>query len=189
MSAVSAFRSASRPACAVAALLVLAGCSSMPDLSLTKETPPPCPEVRIDRMTAQAVQFQGQGRDITDMLHKVDLAGYVGECDYQDDQVILTIQPGFIVEKGPAAGSGDASGTFQYFVAIPAYYPSPAAKEVFGLGFQFPDPVTPRMQLTDEPVTLTLPRQPGESLAGLDIYVGLQLTPDQLDYNRQTGVR
>ncbi|MCA1941442.1 MAG: hypothetical protein LDL26_10625 [Caenispirillum bisanense] len=178
-------RTVRRLACAALALPVLAACSG---LSLEKETPPPCPQVRIDRMTAQAVTFQGEGRDITDMLHKVDLAGYQGECDYQEDQVVLALVPGFTVEKGPAAGSA-AEGSFQYFVAIPSYYPSPAAKEVFGVTFQFPDPVTPRMRVADAPVTLTLPRKPGESLEGLEIYLGLQLTPEQLQYNRQSGVR
>lgn len=185
MSAFTA-RTLRRLACTAGAMLALAGCSGM---SLEKEPPPPCPDVRLDRMTSQATAFQGEGRDITDMVHKVDVAGYVGDCTYEDDQVILSIRPGFTVERGPAAGTGIAQGTFQYFVAIPKYYPSPAAKAVFGLGFEFPDPVTPRIRVADEAVTLTLPRQPGESLADLEVYLGLQLTPDQLQYNRQIGVR
>lgn len=175
-----------RLACAAGAVLMLAGCSG---LSLEKEVPPPCPTVRLDRMTSQAVTFQGEGRDITDMRHKVEVAGYLGECEYRDDAMVLTLTPGFTVEKGPAAGNGLVEGTFEYFVAIPQYYPSPAAKEVFGLGFQFPDPVTPRIRITDEPLTLTLPRKGGESLEAVDIYLGLQLTADQLRYNRETGVR
>lgn len=188
MSAAFSPSTACRLACAAGAVLALAACSDL-NLSLDNEAPPPCPQVRIDRMTAQAVTFQGSGRDITDMVHKVDLAGFVGDCEYEDEAVVVSLQPGFTVEKGPAAGTGMPEGTFQYFVAIPQYFPSPAAKEVFGLGFRFPDPVTPRMRISDEPVTLTLPRQPGESLAGMEIYLGLQLTPEQLEYNRQTGVR
>ncbi|GAA0595736.1 hypothetical protein [Caenispirillum bisanense] len=175
-----------RVVCAAGAALMLAGCSGM---SLEKEVPPPCPTVRLDRMTSQAVTFRGEGRDITDMVHKIDVAGYLGECEYRPTEVILTLTPGFTVEKGPAAGDGLVQGTFQYFVAIPQYYPSPAAKEVFGLGFQFPDPVTPRVRIADEPLTLTLPRKGGESLEAVDIYLGLQLTADQLRYNRETGVR
>lgn len=70
-------------------------------------------------------------------------------------------------------------------MAIPSYYPNPAGKQVFPLRFQFADPVTPVMVVRDAPVTLTLPRAPGESLEDEDIYLGLQLTPEQLQRNRE----
>lgn len=148
-----------------------------------------CPQVRLDRNTAELVQFTGDGQDITDTRFAVSLEGYGGECEYDDEAVTVVLVPQFVVERGPAAPDGQAQGSFEYFVAIPSYYPDPAGKEVFPVSFRFPDPVTPRMRLRDEPVTLTLPREPGESLAMEEIYLGLQLSPAQLEYNRRRAGR
>ncbi|WP_404381437.1 hypothetical protein [Caenispirillum salinarum] len=173
-----------RLALVLGGVAALGACSSL-GLDLDDEPPPPCPTVRIDRDTAQLVQYAGQGRDITDMTYAIEIQGYGGACEYEDDEVIVQIVPQFLVERGPAAPEGTAPGTFSYFVAIPSYYPNPAGKQVFPLRFAFADPVTPVMAVRDDPITLTLPRDPGESLADEDIYIGLQLTPEQLQRNRE----
>lgn len=179
----SSRRRALRLALALGSLSALAACSSF---SLPgSEPPPPCPTVRLDRDTIRMEQFAGQGRDITDMTYAIEIQGYGGACEYEDDAVIVQIVPQFMVERGPAAPEGTAPGTFSYFVAIPSYYPNPAGKQVLPLRFEFGDAVTPVMVVRDDPVTLTLPRAPGESLADEDIYIGLQLTPEQLQRNRE----
>lgn len=172
-----------RVAVVLGSLSALAACSSI-DLGLKGEPPPPCPTVRLDRDTVRAVQYEGQGRDITDMTYTIEIMGYGGSCEYEDDRVVVQIVPQFSVERGPAAAQGTAPGSFDYFVAIPSYYPDPAGKQIFPLNFEFGDAVTPLMVLRDEPVTLALPRDPGESLEDENIYLGLQLTPEQLHRNR-----
>ena len=114
-----------RLALAMGTVTALAACSSM-DLGLGEnEPPPPCPTVRLDRDTVQAVQYAGQGRDITDMTYSIELQGYAGTCQYEDEQVVVQVVPQFVIERGPAAPEGASTGQFDYFLAIPSYYPNP----------------------------------------------------------------
>lgn len=175
-------RSLGRALTAGGVVALVAACSSIGP----SEPPPACPTVRLDRDTAAATQFTGGGQDITDTAFRVELLGYGGDCEYDDEDVTVTLVPQFGIERGPAAPAGAARGSFEYFVAIPSFYPSPAGKQVFPLGFTFPDPVTPRIIIRDEPVTITIPRAPGESLADEEIFLGLQLSPAQLDFNRRS---
>ncbi|MGE4529271.1 MAG: hypothetical protein AB7D00_12965, partial [Rhodospirillaceae bacterium] len=124
---------------ALVTAFALGGCSLFKD----KEPPPPCPTVRIDRDTAQATQFRG-GSDITDLVMETEILGYTGECtvDKKTNSVEMTLSVAFQAKLGPAAGPGDKNGerrqSFQYFVALPDFFPHPAGKQVFTAEVPFP---------------------------------------------------
>ncbi|SDH82042.1 hypothetical protein [Roseospirillum parvum] len=155
---------------------LLAGCS------LVEPPPPPvCPDVRIDKTTARVVQFKGSGRDVTDIAHDIRLIGFSGECQHTDEGVELTFHAEFLARRGPAGGR---EGSFRYFVAIPRFAPRPSGKEVLDVDFVYPDVTAPRVRLRDEEVRILIPVPETQSPSQYPIYLGLQLSPDQLQYNR-----
>lgn len=114
-----------RMALTAAFVTTLAACSSM-DLGLGKaEPPPPCPTVRLDRDTVQAVQYVGPGRDITDMAFTIELQGYGGNCQYEDEHVIVQVVPQFVIERGPAGARGNIRRSVRLFRGDPQLLPEP----------------------------------------------------------------
>lgn len=127
----------------------------------------------------------GPGRDITDIEFQVRLINFRGECDFDDGKAEVEFTVDFVVEKGPANRSGEAK--FSYFVAIPHFYPNPAGKKIFPVAVKF-EGAAARMRYRDE-VELDIPITAKQSPLEYPVYVGLQLTQAQLEYNRSSGRR
>lgn len=128
---------------------------------------------------------RGPGRDITDIDFQARLINFRGECDFDDGKAELEFVIDFVVEKGPANKSGAAK--FSYFVAIPRFYPNPAGKKIFPVTVKFEGAVA-RMRYRDE-IEVDIPITAKQAPSDFPVYVGLQLTPAQLDYNRSSGRR
>jgi len=167
----------------VLAAAALAACSSL-GIGGESETDVACPDVRVDRDTAKLVQFRGEGQDITDVMLEAEIAGFNGDCGYDadTDTVDVKMKVLFAVSEGPASTAD--SGSFRYFVAIPAYYPAPDAKQILPVEFAFPEGNVQTMMVRDEEVTISIPLN-GRSTEETPIYVGFQLTSKQLEYNRK----
>ncbi|MBE1236252.1 hypothetical protein IHV25_01095 [Phaeovibrio sulfidiphilus] len=166
-----------------AVLFLLGGCNAF-----VTEDGRACPHVRIDAATAQLVQFgPGPGRDVTDERLSARVLVPEGGCAYDSSGVTVDMNVSFQLELGPAARDG-REAAFEYFVAIPEFYPSEAAKQVYPVSVRFPDSVD-RIVYRDERVEVRLPLEAGEDASGLDIYVGLQLTEGELRYNQARSAR
>ncbi|ABC23847.1 conserved hypothetical protein [Rhodospirillum rubrum ATCC 11170] len=171
-------------ALAVLAVLAASGCSAF-----QKPEKRGCPEVRIDAATADLTRFRaGPGRDVTDITLTGEVAGFEGTCSYDKTGVTVEMFLSFALELGPAA-SGRAAD-FEYFVALPSFFPSPAAKKTYTASVVFPDNVN-RVRFRDEKVVIRLPLKEDENAAGEQVYAGFQLTRDELRYNQEhnTGAR
>jgi hypothetical protein len=114
---------------------------------------------------------------------RAELVGYKGQCVFKDDRVELTMDIDFAFETGPAAAG---AAKVPYFVAIPQFYPRPEGKRVLefsasgGKGAQ---------RIRETNITTVIPLKKDEPAASYDVYIGLQLTPAQLEYNRAHPVR
>lgn len=161
----------------LALALGLSGCSAFqaPD-------PRTCPPVRFDAATATFATYGPGGKDITDLVLSGRITGYEGTCTYRDDGVTVDMYLTFALDLGPAARSREAR--FQYFVALPDLYPAPQAKRVFDASLTVPDGLA-RVRYRDEEISLFIPLAEGESAAALPVYVGFQVSADQLDDNRR----
>ncbi len=159
---------------------LLAGCSS--------KAPPPCPSVFVLGDADKLTQFKpGAGRDITDVDFTAEFQGYKGECGYDAGEGSkLTFYVSFSVARGPANTTRKAN--FQYFVAVPYFYPNPAAKAIFPVTVEFPEGNS-YVRHDDQPVSLTIPVAPGDDLHKYEVYIGFQETQEQLDYNRESKQR
>lgn len=168
------------PLLLLAAALLLSGCAEMKNKVMGKE-PGKCPTIRILADGAHLTKFkQGPGRDITDVLYTVDIVNYQGSCGYRDkdSHVETAIKLMFDIDRGPANLQG--LGEIQYFVAV-----ENRAKEVFSTKFKF-DPNTPKLRQVDEEVSIDIPIRPGDTPQNTVVWLGLQLTADELDFNRRS---
>jgi hypothetical protein len=149
-------------------------------------TVPPCPDVRVDSATANVTQFrEGPGRDVGDIVYQAEIVSYEGSCtqDLTNDEgeAEVEMEVEFALATGAAAAKGDVP--LYYFVAIPQLFPDPAAKQVFEVRRESPGGASKADRWTER-VNLTLPVTKARPSAAYDIYVGFQLTDEQLAFNR-----
>ncbi|HLN22625.1 MAG TPA: hypothetical protein VK558_01425 [Patescibacteria group bacterium] len=169
-----------RSAAALAALVALGGCS----LFESKKELPPCPRVSVLSEASKLTQFRtGQGRDITDVELQAEFTGYHGSCkfDYEKQIMTVTMQVGIDAQRGPAAKGRKAD--IAYFIAIPAFSSTPKGKAIMQVPLEFPEN-TDRVRYIDSEVEATFKVPKLDDLAKYEVFLGLQLTPEQLEYNR-----
>ena len=122
----------------------------------------------------------GPGRDITDIEFHARLANFSGGCDYDGDRASVRLGVDFVVERGPANDAGKAE--FDYFVAIPSFFDRGAGKRVFRAKTVFEG--NRRRAVFHDDLRLEIPLVGRAKTDVTSIYVGLQLTPEQLRHNR-----
>ncbi len=170
---------------ALALPLLLGACAALQEDPFAKKAVGPCPSVLILRETATAAVFRpGGAADPADVAYRVELAPVRSVCRYNNDdtEIEVDIEIEVTAERGPAAEGGEL--TIPYFVAVVAPGDRILAKGVFEieLGFGRSQARATARQRTKREIV------PGEKLTGADfeVLMGLQLTPEQLDYNRRT---
>jgi hypothetical protein len=167
-----------RAAGALVLALVLTGCGS-------SERMPPCPKIFLSSDISTLTRFRpGSGRDLTDIEFQAELLGYSGSCKYEKTKLTITLNVGLAVSRGPASGR---EARFNYFVAIPKLYPSPAAKVDFDVAYPFQSGQG-RGEFKDE-VQIDIPFTDRTTVPSNEIYIGLQLTAEELEYNRKQRER
>ena len=167
-------------ALSVIGVLALSGCA--------QRLVPPCPSVRVDAATAGFTKFKdGPGRDLTDVEYQADIVGFKGECDFDDEEVEVTINVDFALTGGAAAKGGEAP--LFYFVAIPQFFPTAEGKRVLKASHRLPARTGARETFTESGVTVVIPLKKDQAGASFDIYVGFQLDNAQLEYNRSRANR
>lgn len=159
---------------AALSLFGLSACSSDDGLSLT------CPRVVVVKDAQNQVRFIGEGRDLTDVAFEARIEGQGIDCDYDDDEIEVTMEVRIEVTRGPAAEREGAD--LDYFVAVAHSDRTILARDAFGISVDMPGNHT-RVVALDE-VYPTIPIAPGETGSDFRIYVGLSLTPEELAYNR-----
>lgn len=166
------------PAAALLALPVLASCSL-----LEKKEPPPCPPIYLLGDTATLTKYKpGKGRDLTDVEFTAEIQGYTGDCSYDEKGAIVEMQVSFNLTRGPA--DDDRKANFEYFLAVPLYYPSPNAKAVFPLEVTFAEGSN-YARHTDESVVMRIPVKDKDIIQKYEVYLGFQTSPDELESNRK----
>lgn len=172
-------RSAVRPLAAALLPLVLASCSVF-----QKKEPPPCPPVYILGDAGKLIKYRpGSGRDLTDVEYEAEILGYQGGCKYDEKGATVDLQVSFSLKRGPA--DSDHKAEFNYFAAIPFFYPSADAKGEFPVSVTFPEG-TNYVRFTDEEVVMRVPVKDKEVITKYEIYLGFQETSEELERNRQT---
>jgi len=165
-----------------APLLALAGCGS----GTADAFAPACPSAAIVRDAADLSRYRDARRDLIDTELEGRITGINGNCKRDGaDTVLTTIQVGIELTRGPAAPGRQAQ--VAYFVAV-LDGERILDKQVFPLRAEFPANAD-RLRLVGDDVELRLKVQENKTAAAYRIDVGFQLTPAELESNRQRGRR
>jgi hypothetical protein len=156
--------------------LVLSGCGM-----LEREPPPPCPRAFPVADARMLTRFTGQGHDLTDVIFEARIEDVALICDYDDGVIEADVRLRVLVVDGPA--DRERLVDLTYFVAIATRDHRIVAREEFALSIPFEGNRT-RVLATEE-VSPRIPLGPGQSGEDYVVYVGLALTPDELQYNRE----
>ena len=159
--------------------LLAAGCANP---FVTKKAPP-CPAVLILEDAGTLLRYQpGPGRDITDISFEGKIVRIGGECDYGKNSVVLDVEVSFELSLGPANPRRVVR-----FAAIPQFHPRPEGKRTFPISVPFPAKRT-RLRFTHR-FELEIPIARGKRGIDYEVYLGFQVTREELERNRKSRAR
>ncbi len=179
----------------VLSALVLSACESsyVSDISDIFSDPPAvsCPSVSILANAERLTLFkEGDGRDIIDIRAEVLIDDFIAKCYNEVDsttgigQVRVDLSLGYTASRGPANQDGTLG--LSYFISILDKNKTVLSKSIFHIETVF-DGNRYRITNYDEPVNLFIPVTPPQRGSDYLIYIGFQLTADQLKYNQLRG--
>jgi hypothetical protein len=170
---------------AVAALVLGAGLLSSCSLFNTAKQYP-CPTVGMPRDTATLTRFrEGPGRDLTDVVYEAGVADVQMACNYTSQGVDIDLAVVVAADRGPANTSRTV--TVPYYIAIVDPQRNILAKQVFTANLAFQANVA-RARSREE-TQENIPLAKGKSAERYGIVIGMQLTPDEVEYNRNKSLR
>ncbi|MDH3336068.1 MAG: hypothetical protein OEL50_05435 [Rhodospirillaceae bacterium] len=158
----------------------LAGCSTT-----TNDTSLECPEVSILSEGSNLVRFApGTRAAEQNIIHEELFDGFGGSCEHNIDDGVMSVEiiPQITSIKGPA--NTDGMARFEYFVALSDDRGKIINKQRFPVTITYPDDSGQTVWQEEIPVVLTLPLKDGESAAKWRVFMGLQLTRDELKYTK-----
>ena len=180
MSLMSRSRTA-RLAAPLALLALLAGCGDG-----TMKFAPACPQISLLGEGADLTRFAGTGRDVTDRVLEARLTGVEGACRAgRNDEVVTTLKVQAELRRGPAAQGRRLP--LPYFVAVLEGDRILDRKD-FVLEANFPANVD-GIRLAGEELELRFPNTAERGAARYRVVVSLQLTQEELAFNRRAASR
>lgn len=170
--------------------LLLAGCDAPKNLNLFAKTQPipDCPIIRLLKDTDLITVYRsGPGRNIMDIRFEGEIIGFKGECEYFRtkgvfSEVKVALKVDFKITRGPREKMQFL--TLPYFIAIPEFYPSPSGRSDFIFKVKFPINKNV-VRVSDQEVEVLIPLSTARKGPESKIYIGFQLTAEQLEFNRQ----
>jgi len=163
------------------AAALLAGCG---DGSM--KFAPACPQIALLAEGADLTRFAGQGRDVLDRVLEARLTGVDGACRAgRGGDVVATLKVQAELRRGPAAQGRRLQ--LPYFVAVLEGDRILDRKE-FTLDASFPANVD-GIRLAGEELELRFPNTAERGAARYRVVVSLQLTQEELAFNRRAASR
>lgn len=152
---------------------------------LEKNVTYPCPNVLMLQDGKKLVKFKtGSRRDITDILFEAEILNFEGSCKYEErarkweTQIDLIVR--FLVGRGNATESAVAQ--FKYFVATTSSQNRVEGKSIFPVVGRFKE--KRRTLVYEDNIRLRIPLDDPTNGATLKVLLGFQLSPEELQFNR-----
>ena len=160
--------------------LPVAACDSVFD----RRPPPPCPPIFVLKDAESFIRYKpGNSRDIIDVQFRGKIIDFRALCEYnrKRTKVEIGLNLAFELSRGPA--NRDRKVAFQYFVAIPQFHPAPQGRNIFSIRSEFAE--REQWARTNDEIELVIPLDPKVSRDKYAIYLGFQLTGEELKDNRR----
>lgn len=167
-------------------LAALSGCAGSDDTASR-----PCPDITVLGDAATMTRFApGAGQDLTDVAFEARITDVLSRCEYSGDRedrdlaVLVALTPVVTASRGPA-NTGE-SATLDYFVSVVDQDKTVLNKQQFSMTIAFPENRSRVVVRDEDPlVTVQIPLQTEGSAGAYRLYVGLQLSEAELEYNRR----
>ena len=144
---------------------------------------PECVPVGILAEAADLTTYAGPSHDLSTLVTQASVAAVNGNCSNAQQGHALHTEASVIISvvRGPAATTRDVS--VPYFIAL-LHGGTIVSKHDLSIEAHFP-PNVDRLALRSDPLVMDLPVSRSMASDSFRLEVGLQLTPEQLAYNRQ----
>lgn len=179
------FRTWTRWVALVVALSVLSACANDQG-----DPGVPCPAAKVLAQPSELTRYrEGRGNDPIDVRFDARMMRVVGECSYDPDggEIGVDLNVTMDITRGPALADGAVS--YRYFVAVAEWVSEDATEPVILSRESFPvDTVIPagRRGLSyKDQLEITIPRPDNRDVRNYVIYIGFELTRDELRHNRE----
>ncbi|MDJ0684436.1 MAG: hypothetical protein QNJ84_07035 [Alphaproteobacteria bacterium] len=160
---------------ALATAGVLAACETAPTIAR-------CPELRLLGDAESITRFQGDGRDITDVVLEAEFTRSRGECTVDSETIELTVVIEILARRGPA--SQETIGQFAYFVAVVDRDRTVLQRASLRGAVDFSGNRSRVPYIKD--INISIPLPTGDRRAdSYTILFGFEMTPAELEYNRR----
>jgi len=144
---------------------------------------PPCPIVRVDQNTAIITKFRNANETDPDAaLYKAQIVSFEGSCSFNSDGVEVNISIDLVIKNRPLDGL--EAENFYYFVSLPRFFPDKSGKKVFSIQTEILPDSNDSQKFRESGISVFIPLEDRMLAASHDIYIGFQLTDEQLRYNR-----
>ncbi len=170
---------------AIASVAVLvAGCSND-----EAEDAVPCPAAKVLGEPSELTRFRdGPGRDATDILFTARMMRVAGECAYDLDGGEIEIQLDIAMDVFRGAASAEGNVDYHYFVAVAEWVAGggsdPVVRRREAFQVQTRIPLGRRgLQYSDQ-LEISVPRPDNSNVRNFVLYLGFELTKEELSYNK-----
>lgn len=145
----------------------------------------PCPLMGVLYETSRIVEFASAEQRYSNIRFTGEMQGVRGLCRYVDDDPIeMNLEIDMAFGRGQAA-AGERSRVFRYWVAVARRGRAPIEKQFFDVEVRFDDDEQV-VTGTEEIRRIIIPRANTEvSGENFEVLVGFELTPEQLQFNRE----
>lgn len=183
------------PAGGILAFLLLAGCSVYDSIFGSNLPPLPCPPVSVLGDASLLTRFrEGDGRDLIDVLYGGEIGAVETSCEYSLNEdtgaagwLSVEVAPVIFAERGPA--DRERRAVYPYFVTVVDAERRVLNKQTFDLVVEFPRNRTRTTVVDKPPVALTIPLKEGVRGDSFEVFIGFQLSREELDFNRRRRAR
>ncbi len=159
-------------------LLALGGCGV---LGGNTTSPYLCPTTAILEGPSELVRFvKGSARGPNDVSFRTKMKSVSGNCDVADKLITMDLAISMEALRGPANTKGEAD--FAYFVAILNKDKKVLTRTRFPMIAKFKRDET-KLDFA-EAVTVTIPKKKEAMPEDYMVYMGFEMTPEELAYNR-----
>lgn len=173
--------------CAAIAVVavMLAGCSGDDEKDEV-----PCPAAKVLGEPSELTRFrEGPGRDPTDVLFEARMMRVVGECAYDQSGGDIEVDLDVAMEVVRGAALTDGKVSYRYFVAVAEWTPDSGLEPVVHSreAFQVDTgiPAGRRGLRYQDALEITIPRPDDRNVRNYVLYLGFELTEDELSYNKE----